>query len=248
MPTLTVDDYEKAYYLSVLGVSALPTDTMNDLRYKYYKGVVEGSIVIGGGGGGVEQGTFDGISIWGLGMPDGNVTARIDTDIVPDHLHYSYYYFKTPKPVRLRRIGRDYYNLGGAPTGAGSRYAIYNATSPLKVGTRFSGTAPLATFPIANGFSLQVIDVTLPAGGYFLVGHHDYAGATTLGQRKFYVANRSLMASEQTSYVVADSGTVAWPGTFPNTITHTITPTGISGLIGAVPGATATAVLGWDAA
>lgn len=49
---LTTDDYEKAFLVQMLGGAAVATDTLQDLRYKFYKGVVEGTIVIGGGGGG----------------------------------------------------------------------------------------------------------------------------------------------------------------------------------------------------
>lgn len=52
MPTKTLAQYEKEFLVQMLGVSALPNDTMTDLRYKFYKGVVEGTLVIGGGGGG----------------------------------------------------------------------------------------------------------------------------------------------------------------------------------------------------
>lgn len=244
---LTVDDYERAYYVSILGVSALPTDSINDLRYKFYKGVYEGSIVIGGGGGGVEQGTFDGSASYGLSFPDASMTARIDTDVFPLHNKKDYYYFKVPKPVRLRKIGRDFYSITGTPTGA-VRYAIYNAVSPIKIGTLFSGTAPIATFSIANGFSVQTIDITLPAGGYFLVNHNDFSGLTAVSQRKFYAANRLYMASEQTAYTLGDAAPAAWPGSWATNLFPTLSTASVSGLIAATPGTLASAALGWDAA
>lgn len=49
MATLTVDDYELAFLIQTLGGLAVATDSIQDLRYKFYKGVVEGSISLGGG-------------------------------------------------------------------------------------------------------------------------------------------------------------------------------------------------------
>lgn len=47
VPTYT--DYEKQFLLNALGGAALVSDSIQDLRNKYYKGMVEGSLSSGGG-------------------------------------------------------------------------------------------------------------------------------------------------------------------------------------------------------
>lgn len=48
--SLSTRDYELLFLKSQLGASALATDSIDDLRYKYYKGINDGTISAGGGG------------------------------------------------------------------------------------------------------------------------------------------------------------------------------------------------------
>lgn len=49
MPSSTITDYERTFLLNTLGSAALPTDSMTQLRYKFYSGVVNGTLSLGGG-------------------------------------------------------------------------------------------------------------------------------------------------------------------------------------------------------
>jgi hypothetical protein len=53
MPSKTANDIEVEFLRLMLGELAMPNDTINDLRSKYYSGVVDGTIKVGGSGGGV---------------------------------------------------------------------------------------------------------------------------------------------------------------------------------------------------
>lgn len=44
MPTLTIDDMERRYLSQMLGSLALPKDTLQDLRSKFYGGIVAGTV------------------------------------------------------------------------------------------------------------------------------------------------------------------------------------------------------------
>jgi hypothetical protein len=53
MPSKTANDIEVEFLRLMLGEFAMPNDTINDLRSKYYSGVVNGTIKVGGSGGGI---------------------------------------------------------------------------------------------------------------------------------------------------------------------------------------------------
>lgn len=239
MPTKTVDQYEREYLLAALGGLALPTDTLQDLRYKFYKGSVEGSIASGGGGGPL-KGTFDGTN-YQYSLPGVLVGGRIDGDIFSKGNSYEFHYFEVGKAIRLRRLARDFYGLTGTPTGA-VRYAIYNADSQVDVG---SLVGSLATLTIAAGWQTNVVDRTLQPGGYFLVNHNDFSGLTALFARQYWTPN-VIMASEQSVVGMGLSG--AWPGNWPASLSPAIVPLGIGNGTAQVVNNYATALLGWDMA
>lgn len=101
---LTVNDYEAAFLRQMLGGSALASDTLNDLRYKFYKGVIDGTIVIGGGGGG--GGAFSSVPLVGGYMSPNNALAgAVSAGPFAAGSAQPLVYFDIPKTISIDQMG-----------------------------------------------------------------------------------------------------------------------------------------------
>jgi hypothetical protein len=173
VPTRTVNDTEYLFLKQMLGVLALPKDTINDLRAKYYEGVLNGTIVMGGGGGGtrlryasplLNRNTGQGNSWISLEAP-GAVTSDSSGPSavggnptgIPISLSYA---------IPIDRLAVRITTAGGA--GATMRVGIFNSSADGKVTTQVVDSGPLAAAAIGVPTNI-ITPVTVPAGDYFLV-------------------------------------------------------------------------------
>lgn len=199
-------DLEHQYYLSVLGQDG----TLDDLRRGYFAGLINGDIVLGGGGGNFQYPQKTGATRWNLPtQPGGTITPTAGT-----------IYF-IPFPVgHVCSITGVMFEVVTPQVGALVSLALYSdGASDL-----FSGAAKVADLVVgasaaaAGKVSIEGLSVALTPGRYWVAVLIDTAAVTFkwVGQQLYPQNPQSAAASVgRTGWYVADTGQSALPAVAP---------------------------------
>lgn len=204
----TTLDYEREFLLSMLGGAAVPSDTLNDLRYKFYKGVVEGSIVIGGGASVMDFrvpkiGSFLGPhSITGSG---GGSSAFAAGDVPATQ-------YIVEKQITIDQIG---FRVSTLEAGMNAKALLYKYDGDGYPAAKVIDSGPLSCAATGDVFTTALPPVVLTPGIYYGVIRSN-AGNTV----RFMCAgqNQQAVTSDSTAniwqapgYVLINPGTYAAP-------------------------------------